>query len=289
MNLISLTTDFGLSDWFVGSMKGVIAGIQPDASVVDLTHGISPGDIHGGAFALAAAYDSFPKRTIHVVVIDPGVGSPRPAIAVRTRRYDFVAPDNGVLSLVLDQNRIDGIVRITNEQLWRQPVSTTFHGRDIMAPVAGHLSRGLALDRLGPSARIEDLQRLAIEPARLAADGTLQGKVLLIDHFGNLVTNIDAHQLERLTADDRQRAIEVRLGTHRINGLSENYAAGPLQAPLAIVGSHGFLEIAVNCGRADRVLAACPGDALSVSCGSAPDKTDDDQGDWKPSQSKDVS
>jgi len=278
MAVITLLTDFGLDDEYVGVMKGAILTVDPQARIVDITHQIEPQNLVLAAYRIRSAYAYFPVGAIHVVVVDPGVGSSRDIVAVRRQGHTFVAPDNGVLSLVLDKNRIDGVVRITNEQLWRQPVSATFHGRDIMAPVAGHLSRGLALDRLGPAASIEDLQRLAIEPARLAADGTLQGEVFLIDHFGNLVTNIEAHQLERLTTGDRQRAIEVRLGTHRISGLSENYAAGPLQAPLAIVGSHGFLEIAVNCGRADRLLAACPGDALSVRCGSAPDKTDDDQG-----------
>src|SRR6185437_8130238 len=151
MNIITLTTDFGLADWFAATMKGVILSIQPDAHIVDMTHDIRPGDIRAGAFALAAGCRFFPKATIHVAVVDPGVGSERRAIAVRTSDYFFVGPDNGVLSLALAGENIKAIHRITNERLFRHPISNTFHGRDIFAPVAGHLSKGLPVRRLGPA------------------------------------------------------------------------------------------------------------------------------------------
>src|SRR6266567_2035307 len=149
MRVITLTTDFGLSDWFVGSMKGVIFRINPRTTVVDLTHDLPPGDIRAGAFALAAAYRYFPKGTIHVAVIDPGVGTKRRAIAAQTADYFFVGPDNGVLSWALQRERIKAIRALENKTYFLQPLSQTFHGRDIFAPVAAHLTAGLAIRKLG--------------------------------------------------------------------------------------------------------------------------------------------
>lgn len=252
MAVITLLSDFGLDDEFVGVMKGVILTINPQARIVDITHGIAPQDLVSAAYCVRSAFRYFPKGTVHVVVVDPGVGSSRAIVAVQLQGHTFLAPDNGVLTLVLDEYRADGIVRITNERLFLHPVSRTFHGRDIMAPVAGHLSRGIAMEQLGPGVSAEDLQRLPLVPARFKADGTLEGQVALIDRFGNLITNIDSEKVTNLAVKSGDRGIAIRIGQHRIEGLSQSYADVPPGTPLAIVGSKGYLEIAINCGRAER-------------------------------------
>src|SRR5439155_1715804 len=147
MTMLTLTTDFGLSDWFVGTMKGVILSLEPRAQVADITHAIPAGDIRAGAFALAVSYKFFPKKTVHVAVVDPGVGGPRRAIAVQTADYFFVGPDNGVLSLALMGEKIVAVHRLTNGTLFLQPVSQTFHGRDVFAPVATRLGQGLPIQK----------------------------------------------------------------------------------------------------------------------------------------------
>jgi len=189
MRFISLTTDFGLSDWFVGTMKGVIYRINPRVTVVDLTHDLLPGDIRAGSFALAAAYRYFPKGTIHVAVVDPGVGTDRKAIAVRTADYFFVGPDNGVLSFALRKERIKSIHALENKTHFLKPLSQTFHGRDIFAPVAAELSRGLAIRKLGPA--VHDLVHLPWPEPR-HRQGSIKGEVVYIDRFGNAITNIEA-------------------------------------------------------------------------------------------------
>ncbi len=158
MQLITLTTDFGTRDWFVGTMKGVILSVAPRAAVVDLTQDIPPGDIRGGAFALLAGYRFFPKGTVHDAVVDPGVGKARKAIAVQTARYCFVGPDNGVLSLALANEKIQTIRSLENREYFLHPISRTFHGRDVFAPVAAHLSRGVPIQKLGRG--LKDFVRL---------------------------------------------------------------------------------------------------------------------------------
>ena len=187
MSLITLTTDFGSEDWFVGVMKGVILGIAPRAAIVDITHGISPGDVFAGAFALAASCRCFPRKTVHVAVIDPGVGGGRQAIVVQTRDYYFVGPDNGVLSLALEQESIRSIRRLQNRRFFRPDISNTFHGRDIFAPVAAHLSKGVAVAALGPE--LNDCVRLSLHPPAFKR-GRLFGEVVYVDRFGNAITNV---------------------------------------------------------------------------------------------------
>lgn len=259
MKPITLTTDFGLSDWFVGAMKGVIAGIAPHARVVDLTHGVAPGDISGGAFALAAAYRCFPRGTIHVAVVDPGVGSARPAIAVRTDQYFYVGPDNGVLSLAVARETIREIRRLENPRFFLPEVSRTFHGRDIFAPVAAHLSRaaGRVWRQLGPVVR--DFQRLPWPECRNRADG-FDGEVFYVDRFGNGITNLAAEAVAEMARD----GVEITVGGRRIGPLVECYAAVPAGQPLAVVGSSGFLEIAVNGGSAAARLGLRRGTRVSI-------------------------
>jgi S-adenosylmethionine hydrolase len=247
VSVITLTTDFGTSDWFVGTMKGVIASIAPQCMVVDLTHDLPPGNIRGGAFALAASHRFFPKGTIHVAVIDPGVGSRRRAIAVQTANGVFVGPDNGVLSWALAKEKPRAIHALENEAYFLQPVSQTFHGRDIFAPVAAHLSRGVPIQKLGPA--LKEFVRLDWPEPRVRRGG-LEGEVVYIDRFGNAITNLEGRLLE----GSGRASCEVHAKRRWNCPLKTFYQAVPPKRPVALVGSSGFLEIAVNGGSAERVL-----------------------------------
>ncbi len=255
MSIITLTTDFGTRDWFVGTMKGVILGIHPDARIVDLTHDIPAGDIRAGAFALAAGYPHFPSGTIHVAIVDPGVGSPRPAVAVRTRRFTFIGPDNGVLSLALDTESIRAVRRIENPKLFLDPVSQTFHGRDVFAPVAAHLAKGTRFDEVGPRGK----EVFAFDRPKPSIDGAgIRGEILYIDHFGNAITNIPG------TCLPTNVDLQVRLQAGKHCPVKPFYAAVPPGKPVALVGSTGLLEIAINGGSARQQLKLCPGDEVRV-------------------------
>jgi S-adenosylmethionine hydrolase len=257
VSVITLTTDFGTSDWFVGTMKGVIARIAPRCTVVDLTHDLPPGNIRGGAFALAASHRFFPKGTIHVAVVDPGVGSRRRAIAVQTANGAFVGPDNGVLSWALAKEKIRAIHALENEAYFLQPVSQTFHGRDIFAPVAAHLSRGVPIQKFGPA--LKEFVRLDWPESR-ARRGGLEGEVVYIDRFGNAITNLE----DRLLESSGRASCEVH-GKRRWNcPLKTFYQAVPPKRPIAIVGSSGFLEIAVNGGSAEKVLGVRVGTRVVI-------------------------
>jgi S-adenosyl-L-methionine hydrolase (adenosine-forming) len=244
VNLITLTTDFGTRDWFVGTMKGVILGIQPRAAIVDLTHEIPQGDVRAGAFALAASFHYFPKDTVHVVVVDPGVGSKRRAIAVQTEDHLFVGPDNGVLSFAVAREKIKAIRQFTNEKLFLKPVSQTFHGRDVFAPVAAHLSRGVPIQKLGTA--LEDFVRLPWPQPRTMRN-KIEGEVVYIDRFGNAITNVP----NELT---HGCAWEVFAERKRICSVESFYQAVRTGRLVAVPGSSGFLEIAVNGGSAEKTL-----------------------------------
>lgn len=259
VSIITLTTDFGSADWFVGTMKGVIAGVAPKANVVDITHGISAGDVRGGAFALAASCRFFPKNTVHVAVVDPGVGSERAAIAVETDNFFFVGPDNGVLSWALQQERVRSIRRLENERYFLHPVSQTFHGRDVFAPVAAHLCRGVDLRKLGPEH--PEMIRLPWPEATRGKAG-LRGEVVYIDHFGNAITNVRASRLH-VGRGDR---IYISLKQRRRCILADSYQTVPLRAPVAVFGSGGLLEIAVNGGNAALQLGLKIGTPFLVRC-----------------------
>jgi S-adenosyl-L-methionine hydrolase (adenosine-forming) len=259
MKLITLTTDFGVGDWFVGTMKGVIASLAPKVAVVDLTHGVSPGDIRAGAFALAAAYAYFPAGTIHVAVVDPGVGSRRGALAVKTARYLFVGPDNGVLSWAMRGEEVIAVHALENERFFLDTLSRTFHGRDVFAPVAAHLSRGVAIRRLGrPRA---DWVRLPWAEPRKTRQG-LAGEILYVDRFGNAITNIDAARVGSL-AGPSGRLTVWRKGKP-LCAVAGFYGAVSPGKPVGIVGSSGFLEVAVNGGSAAERLRLRIGDLLEV-------------------------
>ncbi len=235
--IITLTTDFGLSDPFVGIMKGVILGIAPDARIVDLTHDIRSYDIIEAAFLISTTYAYFPKETVHVVVVDPGVGSARRPIAVAANGHSFVGPDNGVLSAVLDSQA--EAYRITNNSLFLNLISQTFHGRDIFAPVAANLSRGTPIESVGP--RILDFVKKPLPKPRPQGD-KLVGTVLRIDKYGNIITNL---RREHLSGD-----FTVRVAGLPITRLCSNFSESEPGEFFALEGSTGYIELALNQGSA---------------------------------------
>lgn len=256
MGLITLTTDFGNSDWFVGAMKGVMLNVSGRNRIVDITHGIPAGDILAGAFALASSYKYFPPDTIHVAVVDPGVGSTRPAIAVKTKSFVFLGPDNGVLSLALANEEVEGIFHIENEALFCRPVSRTFHGRDIFAPVAAHLGREASIQDVGPATK--NFVRLPWPSLQEQGDLTI-GQVIYIDRFGNCVTNIPAKILSG--SNKPQQAI---LYNGKLCPVKTYYGEVADKEPLALIGSSNYLEIAINGDNAAETMGLKVGDAVSV-------------------------
>lgn len=255
--VITLTTDFGLRDPYVGVMKGVIVSRCPQACVIDLTHAIRAQDVKEANFALHGAWRFFPAGTIHVVVVDPGVGSRRRILCARSHGMLFLAPDNGVLTGVLDSAAT--IHAVTDPSLFRsRPVSNTFHGRDIFASVAAHLANGLAADCVGPVVT-DPIELERPEPVR-TADGSLVGSVIHVDSFGNLISNISGDHLRSLPGTERRILFRgVDLGAP-----VESYAAVDVGCPLAIIDSFGFLEIAVNAGSAAHHFNGSIGDTLRV-------------------------
>lgn len=256
--IITLLTDFGTTDAFVGIMKGVIAAIHPAARVIDLTHAIPPQQVLAGALALRSAVDFFPPGTIHVAVVDPGVGSARQPLLVETDGGWLIGPDNGLLWLAAQRLRLRSARLLENREFFRQPVSQTFHGRDVFAPSAAHICRGVDPSQVGGV--LEHIVALPIPVVEHTADG-IAGVVLYVDHFGNLVTNIEAETLAGFPAP--QVSVSIR-GMH-IAGPVSAYTSVPEGQPLAIVGSWGMLEIAVRNGSAAEVLAAGPGVPVTLA------------------------
>ena len=254
--IITLTTDFGLQDAYVGAMKGVILGIAPHAVIVDITHAVSPQDVRHAGFVLASAAPYFPPGTVHVAVVDPGVGTERRAVAVETRRARYVAPDNGILTLALQRDPAVRIVHLTNERYWRPSVSPTFHGRDIFAPVAAHLACGVPIEALGTP--VDAIVQLPLSQPERRPDGSIVGHVQHIDHFGNCVTDIPAEWLPT------GAAVRVEVAGNRIHGLAPTYAAVAPGEPVALIGSTGYLELAVREGSAAQRFGIAIGDAVVV-------------------------
>ncbi len=270
-SIITLTTDFGTADTFVGAMKGVILGINPGAVVVDLTHEVPPQDVRAGAYLLDTACHDFPPGTVHVAVVDPGVGTERLPVVVRSPDAAFVGPDNGLLSYVLSraggprpdaapfvlaQVRLPAgwtAYHLSDKRYWRVPVSNTFHGRDIFAPVAAHLSTGVAPSAMGRA--IAEVTAFAV-PRPVERDGRLEGCVQHVDRFGNLVTNIDASLVPE------RAGVVVEAGGQHVRGLATSYEG---DAPLvALIGSSGCLEVAVPNGSAAAQLGLGVGDPVVV-------------------------
>ena len=272
--VITLTTDFGTSDAYVAAMKGVILTINPRATIVDVCHSIESQNILQSAFILSTAHHYFPEGTIHLAIVDPGVGSQRKAIILKTPSAFFLAPDNGVLSYIIDElcptpaepptsthpnieHRKLGAdleaVAITNPDFWRQPVSTTFHGRDIFAPVAAHLSLDVSLHKFGES--ISCLYAFPVLRPYHDTEGNLLGRILHVDNFGNLITNV---RNSDLPGDE----VTVEIGNQHIRGLSHFYNQGSGLA--AIIGSSGYLEIALKNGNAAAFLNTKVGDEIKL-------------------------
>lgn len=259
-SVVTLLTDFGLRDPFVGVMKGVMLEINPALQIVDLCHQVEPQNVRQAAFMLMTSCGYFPRGTIHVAVVDPGVGTHRNILACRTDHYYFLVPDNGLLGPTLQRHPLRACVAVSNEDFFRRPVSLTFHGRDIFAPVAAHLSRGLPLEELGPPASPAELLRFP-EP-RQVDEGRVLGEVLYCDHFGNLITNIQEEDVRRISEDPA--GVLITVGGTTIGGLSSAYAAERPGILLAIIGSTGFLEVAVNLGSAQELLGAEVGAPVEV-------------------------
>lgn len=254
MKIITLTTDFGTSDYFVGAMKGAILAVNSNANLVDVTHEIPPHEVYSGAFTLFAAYKTFPPDSIHLIVVDPGVGSNRRAIIAVSEKYTFVAPDNGILSLIYRQEPKISVFEITNERFFRQPVSRTFHGRDIFAPIAGALSRGVMPSELG--GRIVDFVRFETKRPRPVDENAIEAEILHIDRFGNCVTNI---MPDDLPEDFFKHGFRLKINEHTITNHCEFYAeAAGKSEPFVIWGSAGFLEIVVFQNSAARRLKIKP-------------------------------
>jgi S-adenosyl-L-methionine hydrolase (adenosine-forming) len=245
--VIALLTDFGTRDHYAGTIKGVALGICPDVTLVDISHEIDAHDVLGGALELAASYRFFPPGTIFLVVVDPGVGSARRGIAAEAGHYRFVAPDNGVLTAVLDEHAPKRVVELTERKYARPTVSRTFEGRDRFAPAAAWLARGIDLAALGRAAG--SIHRLDIPQATLG-DGRIDGQVLRVDRFGNLITNIDRRSFETLAGGP----LDIRVGSHQVARVVTTYADAPPGEVCALFGSTDHLEVAANGANAAEAL-----------------------------------
>ena len=257
-HIITLLTDFSIRDPYVAVMKGVILGLNPEAVLVDLTHEVPPQDILAGAFLLAEAAPYFPPGTIHLAVVDPGVGTARRALAARAQGQFWVGPDNGLFHLVFEEGGTLDIVSLENNQYFRETISPSFHGRDILAPVAAHLSRGVPLEAFGPP--VTDPVALPW-PQPVFSPESVWGKIIYIDRFGNLVSNIRGKDLLAWLGD---KTPGVTLGSLTLRGVARTYGDAAPGEFLALVGSHGYLEVAVNLGNAARGLGAGKGWSLTV-------------------------
>jgi len=262
MSIISLLTDFGVDDEYVGVMKGVILSINPAAVIVDISHGIEPQGILQAAFLIKTTYRYFPQKTIHVIVVDPGVGSDRAILAYEKEKHIFLAPDNGVLTPLLDETGDDKVFYIENSDYFLSPVSQTFHGRDIFAPVAAYLSKGTTIAELGPALDPTTVKRIPVPKACISEAGTIVGSVISIDRFGNLITNIDLTMLTQYGVFEKKAVISV--GGMILKGILHRYDNVPIGCPLVFTGSRGYLEIAVNKGSAQAVLNVAVGDAVRI-------------------------
>jgi len=257
--IITLTTDYGSNDHLVGTLKGVILRINPEANIVDITHHVTPYDLLDGALAIGSAYSYFPPRTIHVVVVDPGVGTDRRPLLVSGETQYFVAPDNGVLSLVYEREQ-GLLVRHANvEHYYLQPVSKTFHGRDIFAPIAAWLSKGWQAASMGDE--IIDHKKFTM-PKPKVADGAVKGVILRVDSFGNLVTNFRPEDLPASALETGN--VQFQIGAQTVTRLVDTFAKGNPGEAFAYIGSNGFVEIGVNKGSAAKMLNAGRGVAVTL-------------------------
>jgi S-adenosylmethionine hydrolase len=257
--LITLTTDFGEADYYVAAMKGVIYSLNPAADMVDITHMVPPHDVYSAAFTLLCCYKDFPKSTIHLVVVDPGVGSRRRPILVMAGDYYFIGPDNGVFSYVYQREHVSRVVNLTSQHYYRAPVSNTFHGRDIFAPCAAALSKGVGWQMLGEE--IDDPVRFNV-PMPSSGDGKrIRGTVIHIDRFGNIITNVTQTEL---TESAVRAGARVKIGKQEPARILSHFAEAAQNELFAYFGSAGFLEIAVPRQSAARLVEARRGIEVDV-------------------------
>jgi S-adenosyl-L-methionine hydrolase (adenosine-forming) len=256
MGIVALLTDFGTTDHFVGSMKAVIVGINPRVKIIDISHDTTPGDISAGAFLLRMCYPDFPKGTVFVAVVDPGVGGKRDAMAVKSGAYFFVGPDNGLLSLASDHAGKPLIRLLDNKKYHATIVSSTFHGRDVFAPAAAHLSNGVTFGKIGSPKK--SMVRCSVPPVVSTGDAII-GAVAAVDRFGNCITTIE--QDHSVTLRNGAKKLSVRLGTKTIP-VGSCYDDVDKGKPVAVWGSAGFLEVSINQGSAERTMKIRMGDRL---------------------------
>jgi len=264
--IVTLTADFGLSDHFVGVMKGVILGINPEALIVDLCHQVSSYDIFDAAFTLGQSYRYFPPETIHLVVVDPGVGSARRPILARAAKHVFVAPDNGVLSLVFEREEGVEVRHITSEHYFLNPISKTFHGRDVFAPVAGWLSKGVAPEKFGDP--VTDYAKFTSPKPKRVDERLVKGVILKVDKFGNIITNITPEDVPQIFTENPP-PFKIIINQHEISRLNASYSMGKPSEVFAILGSSGFLEICANRGSAAKALNVGRGVEVGVMLGES--------------------
>jgi S-adenosyl-L-methionine hydrolase (adenosine-forming) len=265
MSIVTLLTDFGVEDAYVGTMKGAVMSINPAAVIIDITHHIAPQNLHQGAYIIASCYNYFPEKTVHIIVVDPGVGGNRAIIAVKAMKHFFLAPNNGVLTLLMDKTDIDTIVRVENTRFFLKPVSQTFHGRDIFAPVGAYLAKGVDINTLGPKMDKQEIVYLRLDKPYVNKDGELMGTIVTVDRFGNCVTNIDERCLNKFRQTEPFKTLEFIVGDKRVEGLALSYSDVKPKNPLAVVGSFGYLEVALNCGNAKNYLNVQIGDTVRVA------------------------
>ena len=260
--IVTLTTDFGLNDHFVGTIKGVILDIAPEAQIVDICHSVQAFDILDGALALAQAYSYFPSGTVHMVVVDPGVGSARRPILASSERHHFVAPDNGVLSLMYAREERLSVRHVTADHYFLQPLSNTFHGRDVFAPIAGYLAKGVIAEKFGDE--ITDFVRFNAPRPKSVDEKTLRGVVLKVDRFGNLVTNFTPQDVPALFQADPP-PFKITVGKREVTGIKTNYAEGAAGEVFAILGSMGYLEISANRAAAVQLVGSGKGTEVTIT------------------------
>jgi S-adenosyl-L-methionine hydrolase (adenosine-forming) len=259
--LITFTTDFGVNDHFVGTMKGVIYQINPAAQIVDICNGVNSFDLLDGALTIAQAYKYYPAETVHMVIVDPGVGSARRPLLVTTTKHIFLAPDNGVLSLVYEREERLSVRHITAEHYFLQPMSNTFHGRDVFAAIAGWMSKGVEVSKFGEE--ITDFVRFGAPKPKPVNDKLLKGIVLKSDRFGNLITNFTAHDVPQLF-EATPPPFKIVIGKHEIMKMKTNYAQGVPGELFGIMGSMGYLEISANRAAATKVIGVDKGTEIGI-------------------------
>ncbi|HVN78569.1 MAG TPA: SAM-dependent chlorinase/fluorinase [Terriglobia bacterium] len=264
--MITLTTDFGWRDPYVGIMKGVILGLAPGASIIDLTHGISSHNVLEAALVLECSYRYFPEGTIHLVVVDPGVGTERRPLLATTGRYSFVGPDNGVFSPVLSRESPYRIYHLTKQRYFLDRLSSTFHGRDIFAPVAAWLFQGASPAQMGEE--ISSMVELRIPEVKQVACNLWAARVLRVDRFGNLITNIGRPEFE--TVLEPRTSFQVRFGQHTVTRLRESYGVAPSGEIFAIWGSSGWLEISSNQASAAELMGVRENQEFTIEILSTP-------------------